>query len=354
MARLILSKDGRERSIVLAAPSVLLGRAPDCTIVLEDNAASKRHCSIEKQKDSYVLRDLGSTNGTFVNDRQVIADMALRHGDEIVIGDTLVRFEDGPAVGSSLEPPAEGVVLARVKLRKRPLLPGEAPRPKSAPPSRIGDPPPTAKSPFDPARGADPARGPGAMPPTPPAGLADLLEPGAVAPAPESTTRLDALPELVPWAEPSLPPPASDRLQGFYKLTRSLLRASDPAELLAALIVGVLPLAPLDRGAVFAVDAAGVATQVRACDASGATTVTAVAGCAIEGVVACRMPAVVPGPKGADAAALPLVFQAAVRGVLWVEAAPGARLGEAELDLLGLAAAQAATFLAALAPRRSG
>ena len=362
MARLILSKDGRERSIVLAAASVSLGRAPDCTIVLEDNAASKRHCSIEKVKGAYVLRDLGSTNGTFLNERQVIADMPLRHGDEIVVGDTQIRFEDGYAVGSSIEPPAEGVVLARLKLRKRPVLAAEAPKPASLPPTtHAGDPPSSAKHPIDgppapdtavkPATPAEskrqslrmaPVAGPASAVPPAPHSLADLLEPI------EATTRLDSLPELLPWVEPEAPPPPPDRLLAFFTLTRSLLAASEPADLLEALLRGALALAPVERGAVFRIGPDGEPVAQLACDRHGVATAAPAAGTVVESVVARRASAVVQGAKGGDAAAIPLVFRAVVRGVLWLEAPAGTTLGDADVDLLALAAAQAATFLAAL------
>jgi pSer/pThr/pTyr-binding forkhead associated (FHA) protein len=356
MARLILSKDGRERTVVLAAQTSSLGRAPDCTIVLEDGAASKRHCSIEKAKDSYVLRDLGSTNGTFLNDRPVIADMPLRHGDEILVGDTTIRFEGDYAVGSSLEPPpADGVVLARVKLLKR-----AAPVAEAAAPARPPEPPSS--------RGVEPARAPapppsnheravarvalGGSPAAPPAApsFSDLLEPMAT----EATTRLDSLPELLPWVESEAPEPPPERAQAFLRLTKALLSASDARALRRALLEGALPLAGLERGVVFGLGAGGALAPEHACDRHGNAAAAAVNESVLEGVVARRTYALVPGPKGADAAVLPLVFQASVHGVLWVEGAPAQKLDETEVDLLALAAAQAATFLAALAPGRRG
>ena len=68
-----------------------IGRARGNDIVLAENAASSRHCQIEKQANSYVLTDLGSTNKTWVNgverERAV-----LRNGDKIRIGSTTMIF----------------------------------------------------------------------------------------------------------------------------------------------------------------------------------------------------------------------------------------------------------------------
>ena len=82
--------DGR-RFTVGAAPQVI-GRLPECEIVLNDPNVSRRHAEIFRQGDEVVLRDLGSTNGTKVNGSQITAAV-LADGDEVIIGATRMRFE---------------------------------------------------------------------------------------------------------------------------------------------------------------------------------------------------------------------------------------------------------------------
>jgi pSer/pThr/pTyr-binding forkhead associated (FHA) protein len=62
-----------------------LGRHPDSEISLDDISVSRRHAEIEQQESEYVLRDMGSMNGTYVNQRRVDS-VVLAQGDEILIG----------------------------------------------------------------------------------------------------------------------------------------------------------------------------------------------------------------------------------------------------------------------------
>jgi hypothetical protein len=70
-----------------------LGRHPDSEIMLDDITVSRRHVSIERTPQGYMVADEGSLNGTYINQERV--DRAyLRHGDELQIGKfRLVLFE---------------------------------------------------------------------------------------------------------------------------------------------------------------------------------------------------------------------------------------------------------------------
>ncbi|MFM7871589.1 MAG: FHA domain-containing protein [Actinomycetota bacterium] len=75
-----------------------LGRHPDSEISLDDISVSRRHAEIERQSAEYVLRDMGSLNGTYVNQRRVDS-VVLQQGDEILIGRFRLIFlepNDGP------------------------------------------------------------------------------------------------------------------------------------------------------------------------------------------------------------------------------------------------------------------
>jgi pSer/pThr/pTyr-binding forkhead associated (FHA) protein len=70
-----------------------VGRHPDCEIFLHDVTVSRRHSEFARQGDSFVLRDLGSLNGTYVNGDRV-DDRELESGDEVQIGRFKLLFLD--------------------------------------------------------------------------------------------------------------------------------------------------------------------------------------------------------------------------------------------------------------------
>jgi pSer/pThr/pTyr-binding forkhead associated (FHA) protein len=70
---------------VLNASLTKLGRHPDSEISLDDISVSRRHAEIERQSTEYVLRDVGSMNGTYVNQKRVDG-VVLQQGDEILVG----------------------------------------------------------------------------------------------------------------------------------------------------------------------------------------------------------------------------------------------------------------------------
>lgn len=75
----------------LAEIDLVIGRAPGCGFRVEDPGVSRQHCRIWRDGDGWRLRDLGSTNKTFVNGAPV-DEVELRDGDRIGIGDTVFKF----------------------------------------------------------------------------------------------------------------------------------------------------------------------------------------------------------------------------------------------------------------------
>jgi hypothetical protein len=88
----VVLPDGRR--VAIAAEAVTIGRLPECAIVLRDANVSRRHAQIRLEEDGVVLRDLGSTNGTRVNDVPV-RERRLRNGDRISVGNTTMVLETG-------------------------------------------------------------------------------------------------------------------------------------------------------------------------------------------------------------------------------------------------------------------
>jgi diguanylate cyclase (GGDEF)-like protein len=84
---------GRELAAryILGDTALVLGRSSDCDIVLNDEAASRRHAMIERRGDGYYVQDLNSTNGLSVNNVRV-AQARLSDGDNLRIGNHIFRF----------------------------------------------------------------------------------------------------------------------------------------------------------------------------------------------------------------------------------------------------------------------
>lgn len=70
-----------------------IGRLADCAVIVNDPNVSRRHAQIHRAGSGFVISDLGSTNGTYVNGERLIADHRLADGDIISIGAVNLRFE---------------------------------------------------------------------------------------------------------------------------------------------------------------------------------------------------------------------------------------------------------------------
>ncbi|MDW8247535.1 MAG: FHA domain-containing protein, partial [Sandaracinaceae bacterium] len=92
---IVLNAEGR-REFVLQ-PHNSIGRHPNNTIQIMDLGVSKEHCHIVLINGRYVLRDLGSLNGTYVNGERV-QERVLEPGDEIVVGSTRILFDGEGAI----------------------------------------------------------------------------------------------------------------------------------------------------------------------------------------------------------------------------------------------------------------
>jgi pSer/pThr/pTyr-binding forkhead associated (FHA) protein len=96
MPKLILKFDDREISeCAVGTHPVAIGRLPDNDLVIDNPAVSGRHARVYREGDHYVLEDLKSTNGTFVNNKP-IARHTLLEGDSVLVGKhTLVFTQHG-------------------------------------------------------------------------------------------------------------------------------------------------------------------------------------------------------------------------------------------------------------------
>ncbi|HLQ30252.1 MAG TPA: FHA domain-containing protein [Ktedonobacteraceae bacterium] len=81
--------DGAE--LPLEADVLNMGRAPDNHIVVNDREVSRRHASLRREGTNYALEDLGTPNGTFVNNQRIQCHL-LASGDVIRLGQTVFTY----------------------------------------------------------------------------------------------------------------------------------------------------------------------------------------------------------------------------------------------------------------------
>jgi len=79
-------------TISLGQAPILIGRAPECTLVLEDDYASGRHARLSLQQGTWMVEDLGSTNGTFLGRNRVQAPTPISPGAPVRIGRTVLEL----------------------------------------------------------------------------------------------------------------------------------------------------------------------------------------------------------------------------------------------------------------------
>jgi serine/threonine protein kinase len=96
---------GQGGPVSLRQNVTILGRSPRSDISIEDGRVSAEHARIERQGPQYVLRDLRSRNGTYVNGQRVSGAVVLRPGDQVRVGQTSFAFglQNASAVASGGE-----------------------------------------------------------------------------------------------------------------------------------------------------------------------------------------------------------------------------------------------------------
>lgn len=191
--------DGARREVRLKTDRLLVGRLPDADLQIPVAAVSRRHCEISTAGGSLKIRDLGSSNGTFVNDLR-ITEATLSPGDRLTIGPaTFVVQVDG--VPRMITP---DMAKASGAAARKPDSRADGSSMMDIPSGGVsGD---SAALPVAPTRGATPAAGPtpgpgAAKPAAPLPAFVPLPVPGKTAqPAPEPATAQsegDALSKMI-------------------------------------------------------------------------------------------------------------------------------------------------------------
>lgn len=87
----VMDEDGGRAATHRLTDALQIGRDASCDITLSDTYASQQHARISNRNGSWLIEDLGSTNGTYLNQRKVTVPTPLAPGDSIRIGKTVLE-----------------------------------------------------------------------------------------------------------------------------------------------------------------------------------------------------------------------------------------------------------------------
>ncbi len=132
----------------LRADTNTIGRNDGLEVTIRDTMISRRHARITRRDNEYFIEDLLSANSTFVNGKKLVGSQALKEGDQIAVGDTLLIFQLGgaaPAVTASdkafVDKPQAAAVVESEAATAQPQNPTVAARPtRPLPPVAVPSP----------------------------------------------------------------------------------------------------------------------------------------------------------------------------------------------------------------------
>lgn len=167
---IVQEKGGKTQRLQFNKSEITVGRVQGNDIVLPKGNVSKRHSKIVFKEGKFIVVDLKSTNGTYVNGHKIASPQVIKSTDKVFIGDFVLEIEEGASAdaGVGAPPPMPPGPPATGTVPPRPAGPGPGPGPGMAP----GPGPGPGMAPG-PGPGMQRPGGPGGpMPPVPPGGPA--------------------------------------------------------------------------------------------------------------------------------------------------------------------------------------
>jgi predicted component of type VI protein secretion system len=130
LSLVVLTPGPSEGKVIPIAPTqFVIGRDPGCQLRPASPHISKRHCALVRREDKVFAHDFGSTNGTFVNDRQIRGEIELLDGDQLRVGPLLfaVRLEPTPVNRPTPAPPTKAMTQKATSEQPAAAAPEKAP-----------------------------------------------------------------------------------------------------------------------------------------------------------------------------------------------------------------------------------
>lgn len=116
MPAFLVPIDAGQCLIPLEKAILLIGRQSDCDVAItQSRKISRKHCCIAQVNNRFVVRDLGSTNGVYVNGTRIQKEANIGIGDELVIGDVHFRMQDEAQLQSKSRPARPSTVVNQSK-----------------------------------------------------------------------------------------------------------------------------------------------------------------------------------------------------------------------------------------------
>src|SRR5438093_10350063 len=91
----VTEKGGEQKRLEFDKPEVTIGRVQGNDIILPKGNVSKRHSRIVLKDGKFIIVDLKSTNGTYVNGRKITSPLVIKPTDKIYIGDFILAVDEG-------------------------------------------------------------------------------------------------------------------------------------------------------------------------------------------------------------------------------------------------------------------
>ena len=341
MARLLVKTPGGQQTVELK-PHSSLGRHPDNSIQLLDKIVSKEHCTISFESGSYVLRDLGSLNGTYVNGERVSERHVLAPGDEVALGASTCRFEDSAAAPAPAMPSntAGGSNWSKASRQSTFGPPGIDPMQAAGP---------------EPMQSALPARHPPST-----TTRVDLSDARAAIGTQIDATATGFLPFDKLAASPTQIAADYERLRLSHELSREIALERDLTTLLNKILSSVFRFIRADRGVIFLKDEAGDLVPSASQRRDGSEAPITVSSTILDHVMKERATVLThdaamdfAGSKGrsmilnriSSAVVAPLLHSNDIVGVLWLDSETRAQFQAKDMELVTAIAAQAAMFI---------
>lgn len=381
MPRLLLATPEGQQIVDLRAHNSL-GRQPSNTIQLLDKIVSKEHCIIEQRPEGFVLRDLGSLNGTYINGERVNGEQALRHGDDIALGTTRARFDDGS--GHAVAPPSVMGQPAGPPAWQAPMSAGPQSSPGApysgiaAPASHLAPQPPMGlpQPPLTGARSVGPM-GTAAFAAVPEVGPMRIIDPTASL-APVNQTRIDVddqaraigtqiaatqkgfLPFDQIAANPQQLAADYERLRLSHELSCEIALERDLPTLLNKILLTIFKFVRADRGVIFLTGDSGELRPGASLRRDGTGAPISVSSTIMNHVIKERATVLThdaamdfAASKGksmilnriSSAIVAPLMHNDDIVGVMWLDSETLAQFQQKDMEIVTSIAAQAAMFI---------
>src|SRR5258708_16799272 len=128
-AIVVNEKGGEQKRLEFDKPEVTIGRVQGNDIILPKGNVSKRHSRIVLKDGKFIIVDLKSTNGTYVNGRKITSPLVVKGSDKIYIGDFILSIEE-----LGIQPGADAELQSPPARKASPSIPPPPPRRPTQPP----------------------------------------------------------------------------------------------------------------------------------------------------------------------------------------------------------------------------